>query len=360
MTANASLSRRIDVHHHLVPPPFARAFAARGLTKVAGAPLPEWTPERSLSLMDSTAIATAILSLSAPGVHFGSDDEASQLARACNEYAAELCERHAGRFGSFAVLPMPNAERAAREAAHALDVLNADGVVLLGSTRGVFLGDPALDELMTELDRRAAVVFVHPNLHATSESLPLSAPGFFVEFLCDTTRAATNLIFNGALERFPRIRFILAHAGGFLPYIAWRLSLGNLIPEIADRAPAGVLEYVRRFYFDTALSPSPFAMATLTRLVDPSHILFGSDFPFAPEAVTAMETRALDEMIEWSPQMKRGVARDHPLALFPRFATAGETPAATGPSPPPPHLGARVKGAALRSFVHLVDRVRSR
>lgn len=352
--------QRIDVHHHLIPPAFEQAFKGRGLTKVAGAPLPRWTPDRSLSVMDAAGIGSAILSLSAPGVHFGDADEASSLARACNEYAADLVARHPGRFGSFAVLPLPDAERAAREAAHALDVLKADGIVLLGSTRGVFLGDPALDELMAELDRRRAIVFVHPNVHATSESLPLVAPQFFVEFVCDTTRAATNLVFSGALDRFPNIRFILAHAGGFLPYVAWRLSLGNLLPAIAARTPAGVLEYIRRFYFDTALSPSPYAMAALTRLVDPSHILFGSDFPFAPEPITASQVAALDDLSDWSETTRTGVARDHALALFPRFATASETPAVGGSVSSAPTLGARLKGAALRSVVHLVDHIRNR
>ena len=351
---------RIDVHHHFVPPAFERAFAARGLTKVAGAPLPKWTPTRSLSVMDSTGIGAALFSLSAPGVNFGDDAEAASLARACNEYAADLMSQHPDRFGSFAVLPMPNAQLAAREAAYALDTLKADGVILLGSTRGVFLGDPSLDELMAELDKRAAVVFVHPNIHATSDELRLTAPQFFVEFLCDTTRAATNLIFSGAIERYPNIKFILAHAGGFVPYIAWRLSLGNLLPEIAERTPAGVLDYVKRFYFDTALSPSPFAMAALTRLVDPSHILFGSDFPFAPEPLPATQVQALDELPEWDAAMRARVARGNALALFPRLALPGETPQAPAKRKGSPGLGARVKRVALRSLARVADRLRDR
>lgn len=356
----SSTPPRIDVHHHLLPPVYRRALDRHGMAHFAGAKAPDWTPERSLGVMDVNGIGTALLSVSCPGTHFGDETEAAELARACNEYAADLAARHPGRFGSFAVLPMPRADRAAKEAAHAIDVLRADGVVLLGSTRGIFLGDPSLDELMAELDRRSATVFVHPNLHASSEALGLGTPGFFVEFLCDTTRAATNLILSGTLEKFPNVRFILAHAGGFLPYMAWRLSLANFLPEIASRAPAGILSYVRRFYYDTALSPSPFAMAALTRLVDPSHILFGSDFPFAPEPVTAMEARGLDDLTEWDTSTRIGVARAHALALFPRFAQAGETPMAAASPPAPPGAGARMRRVALRAVVRLVDRVRSR
>jgi 6-methylsalicylate decarboxylase len=231
-----------------------------------------------------------------------------------------MAARFPGRFGSFAVLPMPFTEDACREAAHALDVLHADGVGLLGSTEGRFLGDPQFDELMAELDRREAVVFVHPNLHRTSQELGLAIPGALVEFLCDTTRAAANLILSGTTARYPRIRWILAHAGGFLPYIAWRLSLADGLPDFAHKAPEGVLTSIRRFYYETALSPSPSAMAALRELVDPSHILFGSDYAFAPEPIVAMETSALESLTVLDDATKRGVDRAHALKLFPKFA----------------------------------------
>lgn len=315
---------RIDVHHHAVPPAFIAALERRGITHIAGGPLPKWDAERSLAVMDDNDIHSAILSLSAPGVYFGDLGEARDLARACNEFCAGLRDRSPSRFGQFAVLPMPFTDHACREATYALDTLKADGIVLLGSSEGVFLGDPSLDELMHELNRRAAVVFVHPNLHPTSDTLSLQAPGFLVEFLCDTTRAATNLIMTGTLEKYPRITWILAHAGGFLPYIAWRLSLANLMADIAVNVPQGVLTYVRRFYFDTALSPSPFAMAALQQLVEPSHILFGSDFPFAPAPLTANQVAQLDELTIWSQDEKDGVRRGNALSLFPRFGAAGE------------------------------------
>lgn len=253
---------RIDVHHHFVPPAYRAAMSRHGLHKVAGAELPLWSAEASLDVMNANAIHTALLSISAPGVYFGNLEEACALARECNEYAAQLRDKHPSRFGSFAVLPMPFTEHACKETMHALDVLKADGVVLLGSTEGKFLGAPEFNELMAELDRRGAVVFVHPNLHRTSEELGLGAPGFLIEFLCDTTRAALNLILTGTLERYPNIRWILAHAGGFVPYVAWRLSLANLMPDCMSQAPAGMLSYIRRFYFDTALSPGAYPQAS--------------------------------------------------------------------------------------------------
>lgn len=317
---------RIDVHHHVIPPAFVQAMTDHGMREIAGAPVPRWTPERSLAVMDEQGISTALLSVSAPGVFMGSVPDAVDLARRCNEYVAGLVRTHPDRFGSFAVLPMPFTQESCSEAAYALDVLRADGVVLLGSSDGVFLGDPRLEELMSELNARAATVFVHPNLHASSTTLGVEGPGFLLEFLCDTTRAALNLILTGTVERYPRIRFILAHAGGFLPYAAWRLSLANAMSPYDTRAPQGVLEYICRFYFDTALSPGAPSLAALLELVEPSHILFGSDFPFAPEPVTAMQTRTLSESKLLSDSLKRGIDREHALRLFPRFANPAEKP----------------------------------
>ncbi|MCG3193815.1 MAG: hypothetical protein DIJKHBIC_03069 [Thermoanaerobaculia bacterium] len=337
---------RIDIHHHLVPPAFAAAMERKGLREIAGVPLPAWNPRHSLDVMDANSIQTALLSLSAPGVFFDDVEQARDLARACNEYAADLKAKNPGRFGSFAVLPTPFTAPACAEAAYALDKLEADGVVLLGSTEGRFLGDPAYEDLMMELDARRAVVLVHPNLHASSRQLGLGAPGFLLEFPCDTTRAAVNLILTGTVERYPRIRWILAHAGGFLPYVAWRVSLASASPELQERAPRGVLTYMRRFYYDTALSPSRYSMAALRELVDPSHILFGSDYPFAPAPLVALECQTLERASGWPDTAKLGINRGHALTLFPRYKGEGDVvlPAPAHHSASPSRRAPRVPG----------------
>ncbi|NVE01265.1 amidohydrolase [Massilia sp. BJB1822] len=315
---------RIDVHHHLFPPAYVEENRRRGITKEAGVQIPTWVPEDSLGVMDANGIQTAILSLSAPGVYMGSRQDAITLARECNDYGAALVQQHPGRFGYFAVLPMPFTAEACAEAIRALEVLGADGIVLLGSTDGVFLGDPRFEELMAELNRRKAVVFVHPNVHPTSRDLWLATPDFLLEFVCDTTRAAVNLVLQGVMERHPGIKWILAHAGGFLPYIAWRASLANALPQFRDTAPQGVLTYLRRFYFDTALSPSSITMAALQQFVAPEHILFGSDYPYAPAPLTALQVKTLEEGDIWSEAQQHGIQRQHALSLFPRFAQADE------------------------------------
>lgn len=313
---------RIDVHFHTIPPFFREAVTAAGLGPTVSGGFPAWSPELSLGVMDRHGIDVAITSVSQPGVHFGDDAKARALGRRCNEHAAELMARWPRRFGAFAALPLPDVQGAIAEAAHALDVLNHDGVCLLASYGERFLGDAHFDPLLELLNERGAVAFIHPNFHPSSRALKLELPGFMMEFLFDTTRAAVNLAFGGALDRFPRIRFILAHAGGTLPYIAWRLSMTPLIDaRFGHLKPEQVLAQLRRFWYDTGISAGPSTLGALREVADPARVLFGSDWPYAPEAVTArtIEALAASELLKDKPAVDRGNA----LKLFPRFSRGG-------------------------------------
>lgn len=162
-----STDGKIDVHHHMVPEFYAKALKKLGVDDAAGAQLPDWTPETSLALMDATGIAKAYLSVSCPGVYFGDAVHADELARECNEFGSAL-KKGSDRFGFFATVSQTQVESAVAETAHAIDVLGADGVMLLSSVDGQYLGHLDYWPLMAELNRRKAVVFVHPNLPATS------------------------------------------------------------------------------------------------------------------------------------------------------------------------------------------------
>ncbi len=283
-------SRCIDVHLHTIPSAYRRSLTGRGIDRSGGLDLPDWRPDLSLGVMDRNGITTAVLSVSAPGVHFGDDADARELARLCNEAAAGVVGDNPTVFGFFASLPMPDADGSVAEAVYALDVLGADGIVLMSSHHdGSYLGDPRFDDLMAELDRRSAVAFVHPVAPAFFDRIDVGIPAFAMEFTFDTTRAAFNLAHTGALERFPDIRFVLSHAGGTVPYLVARFDLLWFIDgALAERAPKGGSAYMRSMYYDTALSANPHALSSLTELVGADHILFGSDFPFAPELATRM------------------------------------------------------------------------
>ena len=304
------------MHHHILPPDYLAALANAGITSSGGRPIPEWDIQNSLALMDRHAIATAITSISEPGIFFGDVAFTRVMARRCNEFSAQLIHEYPQRFGAFAILPLPDIDAALRELEYALDTLKLDGVVLLSSVDGRYPGDPLFDELFTELNRRKAVVFLHPTDPTINSERKLDLPPFLIEFVFDTTRAVTNLIYSGTLERCPDIRFIVAHAGGAVPYLAYRISMGQImLPGV----PQGVMTYLKQFYYDTALSILPNALLSLQELVDASHILFGSDYPFAPEVATFFAVQGIQNFDGFDEQARKAIERESALALFPRF-----------------------------------------
>lgn len=296
----------IDVHQHFLPDFYRLWLDRHGIEAPGGRALPPWSASEALELMDRQGIATGILSISTPGVHLGDSADARAMARDVNVFGAQLAKDDPDRFGFFATVPLPDLNAAIDEAAYALDDLHADGVVLLANQRGDYLGAPALDPLMDALDQRSAVVFVHP---ADLPGPPAEGiPPFAADFLLDTTRAAYSLIRNGVLRRYPHIRFILAHAGGFVPYAAHRLAMA--IFADTGRDPGQILDDFAGFYFDTALSASPAAFPSLRAFVKPGRILYGSDWPFAPEAAVAYFNNR--ELID------DDISHHNAHALFPR------------------------------------------
>jgi 6-methylsalicylate decarboxylase len=311
------MMQRIDIHQHFLPPFYLAALAENGIRVGAELPFLEWDVQSTLELMGRHEIATAIVSISEPGVYFGDALSARQLARRCNEYAADLMREYPTRFGAFAILPLPDVDSALQELEYALDTLRLDGVVLLSNSDGRYPGDPLFNELFGELQRRKAVVFIHPTVPAINRHLQLDLPPFLVEFVFDTTRAIVNLLYSGTLDRCPDIRFIAAHAGGTVPYLAHRIAMGQIM---LPGAPQGTITYLKQLYYDVALSTSPYVLHSLQELVDASRLLFGSDYPFAPEMATDFVIRGLKRHYEFDETARAMIERDNALALFPRFA----------------------------------------
>ncbi|RAV76534.1 amidohydrolase family protein, partial [Aerococcus loyolae] len=234
------------------------------------------------------------------------------------EYTAGVVAARPDRFGFFATLTLPDVDGALEEAAYAFDVLKADGVILLANSRGAYLGETKFHPLLEELNRRKAVALIHPNEFPGSGALGF--PASMTDFLLDTTRAALSLVSSGAMERFSDLKIILSHAGGFLPYASYRFApfLGFLHEggPISEDAALGLM---RKFYFDTALSSSPAAMPSLLAFADPTRILFGSDWPFAPVPVARAFAGKLDAY-PLDADLRRDIDRRNALALFPRLA----------------------------------------
>ncbi|MET8745603.1 amidohydrolase family protein [Streptomyces sp. NPDC004728] len=308
---------RIDVHHHIVPPVWAETLAERGMNS-GGWAIPAWSPESAIAMMDEQGIATGIMSVTSPGVYLGDDADARDLARTVNEYSAEAVKDRPDRFGHFASIPLPDTDAAVAEAAYALDVLGADGVVLMSNAHGKYLGDPDFEPLWTELDRRAANVFIHP-AQPPMTLLP-GTPAPLVDYVFDTTRTAVDMVLNGVMDRYRNVRVILSHGGGFLPYAAYRFS--GVIPTVVgqDRKAEDALRDLKRFYFDTALTASPSALPALLAFAEPGHVLYGSDWPFAPQEAGSYYNYFLETYPDFTPGQAQAIDRGNAEALFPRFA----------------------------------------
>lgn len=330
--------RRIDVHAHSMLKTYASFLRESALGSTVR--IPEWSPDLALAMMDRHGISAAVTSLSVPGVHLGDDRKAKEVARRCNEEAAENALKYP-RIGAFATLPLPNVELACAEAVHALEHLKLDGIGLLTGYGGKYLGDNHYDPLMEVLNERGAAVHIHPAVHPSTKQVQLGVPNFMLEYPFDTTRCATNMIFADILDRYPRINFILSHAGGTLPFLAWRISSiaawqlaqppasesflrENFRTPLIDKHPQLSPELVRsllgRFWYDVALAPDRGAVGALRQIADPGRILFGSDWPYAYENFVADGIEKFADVPSFSQQQREDVARNNAPKLFPRFA----------------------------------------
>jgi predicted TIM-barrel fold metal-dependent hydrolase len=305
--------KRIDTHHHYIPPAYLKWLSDLGI-KSGGIDWPDWSEDRALKVMDKLNIETAILSLSSPGVFLKDIKIAKTKAREVNEFGADLVRGKPDRFGVFATLPLPDVDSSLEEISYAVDTLHADGIVLLANYQGTYLGDKSFEPVMAEINRRNIPVFLHPNNIPGPEIAGI--PAFAADFLLDTVRAVENLVLSGTMQKYKNLKIILAHAGGFVPYAAYRLILpilqhASIVEKFEiepQKAVNEVLSVFKGFYYDIALSASPTVFPSLLSLVGPDHITYGSDWPFSPEVACEFFSKQFEhynfdtparEAIEW-------------------------------------------------------------
>ncbi|TDD27064.1 amidohydrolase [Kribbella turkmenica] len=277
------MTRLTDVHAHFLLPEYVAAAERAGHLCPDGMPgWPTWTVRKQLDLMDRNGIATALLSISSPGVHFGDDFRARVLARRVNESAAELGRDHDGRFGFFASLPLPDVGGALVELQYAYDVLHADGVVLMSNAGGSYPGEPSWEPLWRALNEWAAVVLLHPTSPPQWRQVALDRPRPMIEFLFDSARAVTDLALTGILTRYPDIRFVVAH-GAVLPLLGGRLD--HFRRTFAPDSRPSVTAQLENLWYDVAGTPD-------AALGD--RVLYGSDYCFTPADAVGRQLTALD------------------------------------------------------------------
>jgi predicted TIM-barrel fold metal-dependent hydrolase len=320
--------RRIDIHTHAMSAGVIAELLARGFKPTGGYTISvQWTPEAALAYMDRQGIAAQVVSM--PMAFAGSDDDpefGTRLCRMINEGNAELVAQHPGRFGAFASLPADGPEQALAELAYALDELRLDGVVLTSNVAGHYFGDVFLEPVLAELERRQVPVFVHPVDSPCIDLLGFGRPSSLIEFPFDTARNITNGLYTGFFQRHSGLQLILAHCGGVLPTLGWRIGEHTVMgrgPNDADIDPRHVAEILRGLYYETALAGSRNSLLPTLEVTTANHILFGTDWPAAPEATVVRNIANLTSFDGFTAEELQGVERDNALRLFPRFAIPG-------------------------------------
>ena len=324
--------RRLDVHHHFASPRYKALLAEA--KRQGWDTFQPYDPERDIEAMDKGGVATALLSVSTPGLWAGDEfaperDRAIALARDMNEYGARIVRDYPGRFGLFAALPLPDVEASLNEIRYAFDTLKADGVGLLTSYGNRWLGEKLFEPVFDELNRRGAVVYVHPTDAPCCHNLANANPATF-EWLADTARAIMSMVAGtpgavtgrGGAEQSPATRyanckFIWSHAGGALIGVASRVVGTVTEKDLSGTPPVNSrLYHIRRFFYDTAGSANPILMQGLAKLAGPSQIVFGTDYPFGNGAAIAEGMRS----VGFTDAQLRAIDRSNALRILPKYA----------------------------------------
>lgn len=309
---------QIDLHSHAITQGYLEFIKANGAEMDEGFPIPSWDAERHLAFMDKAGITTAVLSMPAPQPYFDDAKAAAAVCRRYNEECATLKARFPGRFLFCAALPLPDVPSAIDEARYALEVLGADGVKLATNSYGQYVGDPSLDSLMAYLDRRNAVIILHPHKpSAVNAQLIADVPLASFEYLAETSRAVLNMVAHNVLVRFPHLKVVVPHCGSFLPNALPRFR--SLLPVMVKQGvmqPVDVDANISRLYYDLAGAPTDDVLEALLTVTTPDHILYGSDYPYVAESVLVAGRRALEERLASHGLNPRDVFSDNARRLF--------------------------------------------
>lgn len=326
MTATTGPTPLIDVHAHFLTPRYVQEARDAGHGRPDGmAQFPDWDASVHLELMDEWGVATSLLSISSPGVHFGNDKASRALSRHVNEAGAEIRRQNPARFGHFASLPLPDVDGALAELEYAIDQLGSDGVTLETNAHGMYLGNRRLEPLLEDLNRRRTPVFVHPTSPPNQQQVALGRPRPMLEFIFESTRTVSDLVFSGHLATYPDIPWIFTHGGGVLPLLTDRMELFRSV-FARDSDPTGtaapiapIPDQVRRLWFDMAGTPFPHQVPALTAAFGAEHLLYGSDYCFTPAVGTKAQIVSIDAAPQPHGDTWRALTTRNARRLFPRL-----------------------------------------
>lgn len=315
---NGSGPRRWDLHHHFGSPAWLKVVADK---KMSGYQTWQpYSPAKAIEDMDKGGVQMSFISLTTPGIWFGDVEETRKLARDMNEYGARMVSDYPGRFGLFAVLPLPDLNGSLKEIEYAFDTLKADGVGLLSSYSNRWHGDPGFAEVFHELNRRKTVVYTHAQVPDCCQSLIPGVNDTTIEYNTDTARTIISMIDSGRALECPDCKFIYSHAGGTILALPGRfLGREATAANLAKPAdPKSKLGQLRRFYYDTAGSTNPIQMEALKHLIGTSQIVFGTDFPFGRSAAIAA---GLQECGIFNADELRAIDHENAYRILPKYKT---------------------------------------
>lgn len=302
----AAAQQTIDVHTHIIVPEYVEMLKAHGAELEETFPLPAWDAERHIAFMDSAGIRTAVLTMPAPQPYFGDPEESAACIRRVNEISAEVKRQHPGRFLFCAALPLPDVDAAVREAVYALDTLGADGIKLATNSRGQYLGDEALEPLMKVLNERHAVIIIHPHRPTPfSEDIVKTTPLAMYEYPAETTRAVVNMLAHNVPVRYPNLKIVVPHCGSFLPLALPRMQ--SILPAMVRQGYMQPIDWegnLSRLYYDLAGNPTSEVIRSLLTVTSPDHILYGSDYPYQPDAVLKSNLQRLKQTLASDEELK--------------------------------------------------------
>jgi predicted TIM-barrel fold metal-dependent hydrolase len=322
---------RIDIHNHIVPKFYVKELERLGIVTSFGLPFPEWTVDQHLEVMDRNRIAAAVSSITTPGVYITDGEHARGLARRCNEFSARMIADHPTRLGGFASLPLPDVDGSLEETAYAYDVLGLDGVVLMSNVTGIYPGDRRYRALFEELNRRSAVVYIHPN-DPPGERIPRSVR-FYLDTALETTRSVMSLLYGGVLGAFPKVRFILSHTGGMTPALAHRIAVGRHQKDglngrdrgspaagTSSEAVKRDLNLLAGLYVDSITPSEGIAYRAAEQLCGIDHILLGTDYALMPRSLVPKVIAKVRR--GFTTEAVQKIERSNAIALFPRLEAA--------------------------------------
>ena len=319
------MTMTVDLHHHVIPDFYWQASNEDG-NAAGGINPPRWSLDGAIAYLDEAGIDVAVASISTPGVHLGDDAAGRNLARQVNEYLAGIRHDRPDRFGAFAAVPLPDVEGSLEQIAYALDVLELDGVSLMTNAGGSYLGDSRFDAVFTELQRRAAVVFVHPTASPDPIAHTLALPDSLLDYPVDTSRAVAKLHYSNTFARTPDVKYIFVHAGGTIPFVASRFAIVDDMSVIPEAEARGAFaDTLPRLYWDTASAFSDPVLHMLRSVTGLDNVVFGTDYPYPRDPISIGGLHQLQNTTELDDGERRSVLGGSAARLIPRLARAEST-----------------------------------